>query len=121
MNNFIKSKGWLESALIDLDVGIDLKNQRRLPSAVYHLQQSVEKGCKAIIAFFGIEVKYTHFPAEEIIRTGIIEDTDIVESLSLNEEHISLLRDIVSYAQPLEAERTKPRYGEELKDRIICQ
>ncbi|MEW6556846.1 MAG: HEPN domain-containing protein [Elusimicrobiota bacterium] len=119
MNNYIKTKGWLQEALWEIDGFINARDNNDWAHAVYYLQQSVEKSCKAIISFLGIEVKHTHFPAEEIIEQGIIENSDEIKRLNLKENDLSLLREIVNYAKSFETEKTKPRYGKELKNRIV--
>ncbi|MEW6040106.1 MAG: HEPN domain-containing protein [Elusimicrobiota bacterium] len=119
MDNYIKTRDWLRLSLSDLEIAMSLLNEEKLPAAVFHLQQSVEKGAKALLSFLGIEVKYTHFPAREIIENQILRNPEMVQKLFLDEKNLSLLTQLVQSAALLEMEETKPRYGEEVEDRII--
>lgn len=119
MNNFLKTKSWLKLVLGDLNTALTARHNEDFDDAVYHLQQSVEKGCKAILHFLGVEPRKTHFPADQLIRAELLENSEEIKHLQLNSTHIQILREIVNETLPLEDQGTIPRYGQELEDRII--
>lgn len=119
MNNFIRTTEWLKLAMGDLETAFMCRAARDFDAAVYHLQQAVEKGCKAVIVFLGEEFEPTHFPAQQIILENILERPDEIERLSLGEKEIELLRQIAVSSKLLEEQETIPRYGIEKEGRII--
>lgn len=119
MNNFLKTADWLKLSLGDFDTAIRSKEEEDYDASVFYIQQCLEKSCKAILCFLGIEVRKTHFPASEIIKNEILDNSSEIIRLSLNQDHIELLKKIVENSIPLEEQETIPRYGLEWEGRII--
>ena len=118
MENIRKTKDWIEMALEDLDAAATDFTEARYPASVFHAQQCTEKLLKAVLYFFGIIHKKTHFPAG-ILAEDILNNPEMTLELQLDKEQIKLLLKMVDNASSLEEQRSMPRYGWETRDRII--
>ncbi len=108
--------GWLSLALEDWDVVKNLDFSINKGAIVYHLQQFVEKICKAIILALGYEPPKTHTPSREL--ESILLDIE-EKKLNISREIVRKIGILVSIAKTFEDEKTRPRDGVRHVDFII--
>ena len=110
------AKDWIILALEDYDVVGSLNIHRHRGAIVYHLQQFVEKLCKAVICLYSQEPPRTHRPSTIIDQ--IIAEAEVGQ-IRMGREERNILIAISSLAKTFEDEATRPRYGVRHHDRII--
>ncbi|MEW6556621.1 MAG: HEPN domain-containing protein [Elusimicrobiota bacterium] len=81
MNNFIETKEWFRLSFNDFDTAIKLYEIEDYDASVYHIQQCLEKCCKAVGCFLGVEIKKTHYPGKEIIKESLTNLYDRITKL----------------------------------------
>ncbi|HMF32579.1 MAG TPA: HEPN domain-containing protein [Candidatus Lokiarchaeia archaeon] len=124
--NFNLCRSWIQLASEDYFTAIDAIAASRRGIAVYHVQQSVEKLCKGLLAFFGREPRANHFPSGEL--SELLRESDLIAESAENQNEgelsaektgnsVLLLKnktqilEIVLLARSIEDEMTRPRYG----------
>ncbi len=108
--------GWLNLAFEDWDAVKKLEISTNKGVIVYHLQQFVEKICKALISALGYEPPKTHSPSREL-ETILFDIED--KGMNIPKEIFSKIDTLISIARTLEDEKTRPRYGVRHADFII--
>lgn len=111
-------EGWIKLAISDFKVATRLSVYEHRGAIMYHLQQSVEKIIKAIIALLGYEPPRTHFPTKKLEE--ILFEVDTGESsIRLDKECREIIELIMSIAKTFEDEGTRPRCGIRHSEGII--
>ena len=125
--NFKLCRSWILVAMEDYLTAIDALAASRRGIAVYHIQQSVEKLYKRLLAFFGREPRANHFPSGELnellresdtIAEPVENQTEEGELPTINNVNELLVLknknrvlEIILLARSIEDEMTRPRYG----------
>ena len=118
MDNIDLLKGWIQLALKDWDAARSLNVNVHRGPIVYHIQQFVEKLCKAVIVSLGFEPPKTHFPSK--IIDSILTEIELGNlKLQMTREEKNLLEKISNLAKSIEDENVRPRYGIRHVDLII--
>ncbi len=118
LDNIDLIKGWIQLALNDWSVIKSLDYSVHRGPIVYHLQQFVEKLCKAILIALGFESPKTHFPSRLI--DSILIDIELGHlNIQISRKEKEILEKISSLAKSIEDEGVRPRYGIRHIDLII--
>lgn len=118
MNNIDLLRGWIKLALQDWEAMRSLNPDLHKGAVVYHMQQFVEKLCKAIIVSLGFEPPKTHFPSKLI--DSILIDIELGNlDIQISRKEKEFLEKISSLAKSIEDENVRPRYGIRHLDVII--
>lgn len=109
VSNFEFAQAMLPDGRRDFEIGITIIESGHYDKAVYHFQQTVEKGTKAVLISFGVFRK-THFVGD-VLRQTLME-------VDLNEEWEYTFLEAAQISESIESEVSLSRYpgimGDEL-------